>query len=117
MGVWDLDEEGCDRPATFDEFLSVTQRFKSAEEASVRPGYAGFKSLLGLGLLHLRVRERQGSVFVCGGITTVQNNVVEVVTENAFVPASARSAIEQIPEFVVHQRLVPTDQVDTNTDD
>ena len=99
---WALDEEGCDSPATYHEFLSVTQGVISGEEVSVRPGHAGFTTLLGLGLLHIRVGEKQGNVVVFGGVTTVQNNVVEVVTTDAFVLAAARPAIEQIPEFVSH---------------
>ena len=69
---------------------------------SVRYGHASFTTLLGLGLLHIRVGKKQGNVVVFGGITTVQNNVVEVVTTDAFVSNAARPAIEQIPEFVSH---------------
>jgi hypothetical protein len=100
--MWRLDEEGCDSIATYQDLLSVTQGLASFENVTVRKEHCAFLTLLGLGLLRIQVGKNQGNVVVFGGIATVQNNTVEVVTSDAFVSDAARPGIERIPQFKEH---------------
>jgi hypothetical protein len=107
--MWRLDGEGCDSIATYQDLLSVTQGLASFENVTVRKEHCAFLTLLGLGLLRIQVGKNQGNVVVFGGIATVQNNTVEVVTLDAFVSDAARPGIEKIRQFKEHRDEHPRD--------
>jgi hypothetical protein len=96
--------EGCNSLETYLGHLALTRGLTSVEEVSILKGHAGYVTLLGLGLLRLRVGGERGDVCIFGGIGTVRDNVVEVVTTDGFVSDFARPAIEKIPGFVSHVR-------------